>query len=130
MAQGPEVEDRAEWVTVAEAGRRLGMSASSFTNLAKFDGITVERRGSSPGVPWEEVEAFIEGARVSRGSRLRAAALMHEVCSRLGWSDQDWANAPRVSWLWLSRWRGEGIPGRHLEPLERLLPAEPADVTS
>jgi hypothetical protein len=58
-------EDGAEWITIVEAARRLGMSASWFQGLAKEEGIEVRKRGGKPGVNWSDVERYIASARIS-----------------------------------------------------------------
>jgi hypothetical protein len=53
-----------EWLTIQQAARQLGISASGFRNIAKTDGITVERRGQRPGVRATEINAYIQRARI------------------------------------------------------------------
>lgn len=53
-----------DWVTVAEAARRLGMSPSWFKKWAKGEGVKVVRRGRQPGVSWESVEVAIDRCRI------------------------------------------------------------------
>ena len=54
-----------EWVTVAEAARRLSLSPSGFRGLAKSEGIEVRRRSQKPGVNWTDVESFIARSRIT-----------------------------------------------------------------
>lgn len=132
-------EPDAEWVTVAEAARRLAMSPSWFKEMAKAEGISVGRRGRAPGVRWSEVEALIARSRITRVDHTllrsvrpdvepRGVDLMDAVRSRFGWSDHDLADAVGVSWSWLSRWRVQGVPQRHTEALRDLLAADPSTV--
>jgi hypothetical protein len=55
-----------DWVTVAEAARRLGMSGAWLRGLAKSEGIRVVRRGGRPGVDWTTIEVFINRSRITR----------------------------------------------------------------
>ena len=54
-----------EWVTLAEAARRLGMSKAWFGAWAKSEGIHVVRRGSRPGVDWTTFETYLASCRVT-----------------------------------------------------------------
>lgn len=46
-------------IAVAEVARHLGMSPSWFKELAKREGLRVERRGRQPGVYWPDVEEMV-----------------------------------------------------------------------
>lgn len=54
-----------EWVTITQAARRLGMSASWFKAWAKESGVVVARRGNRPGVDWQTVETAIATCRMN-----------------------------------------------------------------
>jgi hypothetical protein len=56
-----------DWVTKAEAARRLGISEAGFTRWAKEAGTAVQRRGNRPSVNWRSVEAWIARSRIDPG---------------------------------------------------------------
>jgi hypothetical protein len=74
-----------EWVSQAEAARRLGMSETWFARIAEEIGITVERQGPHPGVDWKSVEKWIVRARVAPGA-------IQEHPQRKGYRRQDRPN--------------------------------------
>lgn len=122
-------------MTIAEAARRLGMSPAWFKGVAEKEVLRITRRGSRPGVAWQDVLDHIERSKITRvGSTVlrevaedvRGVRVMDEVRNRLEWSDGDLAEALGVSWGWLSRWRVEGVRRRHFPTLVALLTADPA----
>lgn len=52
-------------VTITEAGRRLGMSPSWFKGVAEKEGLRITRRGTRPGVAWQDVLDYIERSRIT-----------------------------------------------------------------
>jgi hypothetical protein len=137
----PPVSDGAprNWVTVAEAARRLRMSRSWFRALAKHEGIEVQRRGRQPGVNWQDVEAFISRSRITEVTPtllrdihpempIPGVALAEEVKTRFGWSDHDVADALGVWPSTLSRYRLTGVPEHQIQQLQVLARLTPADV--
>lgn len=55
-----------EWVTIAEAARRLGMSQTWFKQWAATAGVIKRRRGRRSGVNWASVEEVIRRSRLSQ----------------------------------------------------------------
>ena len=132
-----ETPPQPEWVTVAEAARRLGRSQAWFGAWAKSEGIHVVRGGSRPGVDWTTVETYIAGSRVAlvdetlrRHTRrpVRGVPLLERVGSRFGWSDRQLASALGVRLAELSRYGRSGVPDHQASRLRRLsrLPVEGA----
>jgi hypothetical protein len=131
--------DQEHWVTVAEAARRLNMSASSFKQLAREEGLPVVRGSRQPGVPWSAVTAFIARSRITRVDYallrqidqdvpIRGVDLLDQARDRFGWSDHDLADALGVSWGTLSRYRIDGVARQRLQRLQELLELPPDQV--
>ena len=131
MAPHPELTDEAEWVTVAEAARRLGMSTSWIRDHATSGDIQIVRRGRQPGVSWPSVDNWIRQCRVTHrvnDALLRATDppraprgidLLDLGAARYGWSDTDIAARLRVSIQTLGHWRKTGVPNHYLFRLRR-----------
>jgi hypothetical protein len=126
---------RPEWVTLAEAARRLGMSAAWLQSFAKSEQIVVARRGNRPGVDWTTVEAYIARSRITGvdeslhrdpNRSVRGVELLDRVQSRFGWSDRQLARALGVTPAVVSRYRRSGVPNFQACRLRRLsrLPVE------
>jgi hypothetical protein len=124
-----------EWVTAAEAARRLGMSAAWLKSFAKSEQITVAPRGGRRGVDWTTVEAYIARSRITRVDEslhrnperpVRGVALLDRVQARFGWSDRQLARALDVTPAELALYRRSGVPNYHSCRLRRLsrLPVE------
>jgi hypothetical protein len=124
-----------EWVTIAEAARRLGMSAAWLKSFAKSEQIYVAPRGGRPGVNWTTVEAYIARSRVRSIDEtlhrdpdrpVRGVPLLDLVQSRFGWSDRQLARALGVTPAMVSRYRRSGVPNYQSCRLRRLfrLPVE------
>jgi hypothetical protein len=124
-----------EWVTVAEAARRHGMSAAWLKSFAKTEQIYVAPRGGRPGVDWSTVEAYIARSRVTRVDEtlhrdprrpVRGVALLDRVQARFGWSDRQLARALGVTPAAVSRYRHRGVANYQSCRLRRLsrLPVE------
>jgi hypothetical protein len=124
-----------EWVTVAEAARRLGMSAAWLKSFAKSEQITVVPRGGRPGVDWTTVEAYIARSRINLVDEslhrdpdrpVRGVPMLDRVQSRFGWSDRQLARALGVTPSVVSRYRSSGAPNFQACRLGRLsrLPVE------
>jgi hypothetical protein len=129
--------DESEWVTAAEAARRLGMSAAWLKSLAKTEQIYIAPRGGRPGVDWSTVEAYIARSRVTRVDEslhpnrelaVPGIALLDRVQTRFGWSDRQLARALGVTPAVVSRYRRSGVPNYQSCRLRRLfrLPVEGA----
>jgi hypothetical protein len=130
-----ELPPEPEWVTLAEAAQRLGMSKAWLGALAKSEGTHVVRRGRRLGVDWTTVETYIASSRVTfvdeslrRETRrpVRGLPLLERVGSRFGWSDSQLAGALGVGLSELSRYRRSAVPDHQASRLRRLsrLPVE------
>jgi hypothetical protein len=131
-----------EWVTVAVAARRLGMSKAWFRAVAKSEGIDVVRPRGQPGVDWASVEAFVARSGITTvtkgdGSLLSTldpkwwppgVALIDQVKGRFGWSDHDVADALGVWPSVVSRYRRTGVPKHQIARLPALTRTSPSDV--
>jgi excisionase family DNA binding protein len=60
------VPDEEEWITQAEAARRLGVSVSTIKNLASAGQLTSRRRGRRGGVLSEDVSQLLRASRIQR----------------------------------------------------------------
>lgn len=120
-----------EWVTVAEAARRLAMSASWFKEWASEEGIQVVRRGRKPGVNWTSVETAIVRSRITRVGHsllrqtdpelpIHGVSLLEDARSLLG-SDGQVARHLGVTAGTVSRWRVDGVPDSRIRQLAELL---------
>lgn len=127
-----------DWVTVAEAARRLGMSPSWFRAWAKESSIQVVRRGNQPGVLWPSVETEVAGSRILEryqtrddpGRDLPGVGLMTAILHKFGWSSRDLAGALGVSPANLTHWRADGVPPHQIPRLEEILGQDPESVAS
>jgi hypothetical protein len=129
-----------EWVTVAEAAARLGISDSGFRGLAKREEVLVRRRGSQPGVSAEQVEALRMRSRIPPGSygpelvpykgrsnagEVRYLELLDAVVARRRWTDAQVAKALGVQTDRVPRWRSHGVPNCYVPALRALRDGEP-----
>jgi hypothetical protein len=62
-----------EWLTIQQAADRLGLSPSGFRGLAKTRRITINRRGSRPGVQSTDIDAVLQRARITARLNRRLA---------------------------------------------------------
>jgi DNA-directed RNA polymerase specialized sigma24 family protein len=129
-----------EWLTVNEAAECLGLSPSGFRVIAATEGIEIRRRGRQPGVVRADVDAYIERARIRPGQirdgrtdnqaherfarslsedvpGLAELALLRE---RLGWTDQNVADALGLYLSAVSRRRLNGFHVREIQVMQRL----------